>query len=172
MKLFFIILFSLVTGVHAKITPPNYDFKFEIIENFFPTKSFEEIKKQKLKIETIEDNGDQKLFKIKLVKKDYSLDIYAQVKKDIIVDTYIRMPQYFSHDLFLKELQTKWKKQDKFKHKDGSSYYTWFNRDNMNILYQGSCSITCFPMFIEFVSTDKSVSPLYNKFNEALPIWK
>jgi hypothetical protein len=78
------------------------------------------------------------------------------------------MPQYFNHDLFLKELQTKWKKQDKFVRKDQSSLYTWFNRDQMNILYHGSCSITCFPMFIEFSSLDKSLKPLYVKFNEAL----
>jgi hypothetical protein len=169
MKIFFIFLFSIVSLVHAKITPPNYDFNLGVIENFFPSKTIEDIKKLNLKIETLEDNGDSKLLKTKLIKKDYVLDIYLQLKKDIIIDTYIRMPQYFNHDIFLKELQTKWKKQDKFKNKDGSSYYVWFNRDNLNILYQGSCSITCFPMFIEFVkSGDKSTPPLYKKFNDNL----
>lgn len=169
MKLFLAILFSLSYPLGAKITPPNYDFKFDLIEKFFPSKSIEEVKKLNLKFETIEDNGDQKLIKYKFVRKEYSLDIYTQIKKETIVDTYIRMPQFFNHDLFLKDLQTKYKKQDKFKNKDGSSYYVWFNRDNMNILYQGSCSITCFPMFIEFVSaTDKSTTPLFKKFNESL----
>lgn len=169
MKIIFIFLFSIVSLVHAKITPPNYDFNWGVIENFFPSKTIEDIKKINLKIETLEDNGDLKLLKTKLIKKDYSLDIYLQLKKDVIFDTYIRMPQYFSHDIFLKELQSKWKKQDKFKNKDGSSYYVWFNRDNMNILYQGSCSITCFPMFIEFVKYgEKGTPPLYKKFNDNL----
>lgn len=171
MKTLICLIFSSFTLIHAKITPPNYDFKFSDIENFFPTKSVEEAKKICPKFEIYEDNGDAKIYKFKLIKKDYYLDIYSQVKKDSITDSFIRMPQYFSHDLFLKELQSKWKKQDKFKRKDQSSYYVWMNKDAMNIIYQGSCSITCFPMFIEFVSTDKSVTPLFQKFNEALPIW-
>lgn len=172
MKYIFIALFSLVTRIDAKITPPNYDFKISMLETFFPTKSVEEIKKQIPKFDIVEDSGDQKILKFKLNKKEYILDIYVQVKKDLIIDTYIRMPQHFNHDLLLKELQEKWKKQDKFKNKDRSSLYTWFNRDRMNILYQGSCSITCFPMFLEFTTSDNSVKPLYQKFNEALPIWK
>lgn len=179
MKVFLVALFSLFSPlynssslIHAEITPPNYDFKLSLIENFLPGKPSEEIKKQIPKFDTIEDNGDLKTLRFKFKKKNYTLDIYTQIKKDQIMDTYIRLPQYFNHDLFLKELQNKWKKQDKFKNKDRSSYYVWFNRENMNILYQGSCSITCFPVFVEFTTTDKSTTPQYVKFNEALPIWQ
>jgi hypothetical protein len=168
MKIFFTLMLLQANNITAKITPPNYDFNLKVIENFYPSKSIEDAKKINPKFEVYEDSGDQKILKFKLIKKDYTLDIYTQIKKDIIQDTFIRMPQYFNHDLFLKELQSKWKKQDKFVRKDQSSLYTWFNRDQMNILYHGSCSITCFPMFIEFSSLDKSLKPLYVKFNEAL----
>lgn len=163
----FIFLFS--TIIHAAITPPNYDFTLNSLETFLPGKSIEEVKKANPKFKTIEDNGDAKTYLFIIKKPNYKLDIYTQVKKDVITDLYVRLPQHFVHDILLKDLQTKWKKQDRFVRKDGSALYTWMNRDNFNILYHGTCSITCFPMFLEIVSNEKSVRPLYNKLNEALP---
>jgi len=157
--------------LYAKITPPNYDFTLKSLEIFYPGKPIEEVKKLNPKYKTIEDNGDAKLLFFQIKKANYKLDIYTQVKKDQITDLYVRLPQHFVHDILLKDLQTTWKKQDRFIRKDGSALYTWMNRDNFNIIYQGSCSITCFPMFLEIVSTDKSVKPLYNKFNEAVPAY-
>ena len=136
-----------------------------------PGKNIEEVKKTNPKFDLFSDNGDQKIFRFKLLRANYSLDLYTQVKKDLITDLFVRLPQHFLHDLFLKELQTKWKKQDKFKRHDRSAVYVWLNRDNTNIIYHGSCSITCFPMFIEIVSIDKSVIPMYQKLNESLPTW-
>ena len=163
--------FLLICLVHAGITPPNYDFTLKSLEAFYPGKLIEDVKKTNPKFKTIEDNGDKKLFLFQVKRPNYILDIYTQVKKDQITDLYVRLPQHFLHDILLKELQAKWKKQDRYTRKDGSALYTWFNRDNFNIIYQGSCSITCFPMFIEIVSLDKSVQPLYVKFNEALPVF-
>lgn len=171
MKTFLLIIFSSLNLIHAKITPPNYDFTLQTVESFFPSKSVEDIKKNFPKFQTMEDNGDSKILKIKVVKKEYSFEVYIQSKKDVVTDAYFKMPQYFNHDQLLKMLQDKWKKQDKFKNKDRSSLYVWFNRDQQNILYHGSCSITCFPVFFEVVSSDPSVTPLYKKFNEALPTW-
>ncbi|MBC7539596.1 MAG: hypothetical protein H7281_12300 [Bacteriovorax sp.] len=141
------------------------------IENFTPGKNIEEIKKQNPKFDLFADNGDQKILRFKLKRANYSLDVYTQVKKDIVTDLFVRLPQYFLHDIFLRDLQKKWSKQDKFVRHDRSAIYVWLNRDNNNIIYHGSCSITCFPMFIEIVSTDKSVIPMYVKLNEALPKW-
>ncbi len=164
-------LFSIILSIHAEITPPNYDFTLKSIENFTPGKNIEEIKKQNPKFDIFEDNGDQKILRFKLKRAEYSLDIYTQVKKDIVTDLFVRLPQHFLHDIFLADLQKKWKKQDKYVRHDKSAIYVWLNRDNLNIIYHGSCSITCFPMFIEIVSTDKSVTPMYVKLNEALPKW-
>ena len=168
MKILILIFQSII---HAAITPPNYDFTLKSLETFLPGKSIEEVKKTYPKYKTLEDNGDAKLFLFEIKKPNYKLDIYTQVKKEQITDLYVRLPQFFVHDILLLELQTKWKKQDSFIRKDGSALYTWMNRDNFNIIYHGSCSITCFPMFLEIVSTEKSVHPLYNKFNEALPVF-
>ena len=163
-------IFLFISLVHAEITPPNYDFTLKTLEIFYPGKPIEEVKKSYPKYKTIEDSGDKKIFLFHLKRPNYILDVYTQVKADQITDVYVRLPQHFLHDTLLKELQTKWKKQDRYTRKDGSALYTWFNRDNFNIIYHGSCSITCFPMFIEIMSTDKTVQPLYIKFNEALPI--
>jgi hypothetical protein len=164
-------IFLFITLIHAEITPPNSDFTLKTIEMFYPGKLIEEVKKLDPQYKLLEDNGDSKILFFHLKKKNYLLDVYVQVKKDQITDLYVRLPQFFLHDLFLKELQTKWKKQDRYTRKDRSALYTWFNRDNFNIIYQGSCSITCFTMFIEITSTDKTVVPFYKKFNEALPIF-
>jgi hypothetical protein len=163
--------FFLNFSIHAEITPPNYDFTLKTIENFMPGKNIEEVKKQNPKFDTFEDNGESKILRFKLVRANYSLDVYTQVKKDTITDLFVRLPQFFLHDLFLRDLQKKWNKQDKFVRHDKSAIYVWLNKENSNIIYHGSCSITCFPMFIEFVSTDKSVIPMYVKLNEALPKW-
>lgn len=136
-----------------------------------PGKSIEEVKKQNPKFETLKEDGQTKLLRFKLKKSEYILEIYTQVKKENIADLYVRLPQYFLHDLFLKDLQTKFKKQDKFVRHDKSALYVWYNREGNNILYHGSCSITCFPMFIEFVNPDPSIIPLYKVFNQALPKW-
>jgi hypothetical protein len=168
MKILILLFFSLL---HAEITPPNSDFSLKTLEMFLPGKLIEEVKKSNPKFQTIEDSGENKIFLFKLKRSNYKLDVYTQVKKDQITDLYVRLPQHFLHDILLKELQSKWKKQDLYVRKDGSALYTWLNRDNFNVIYHGSCSITCFPMFIEIVSTDKTVKPLYNKFNEALPVF-
>jgi hypothetical protein len=164
-------LLSCIFLIHAEITPPNYDFTLKSIDNFTPGKSIEEIKKQNPKFDLLADNGDQKILRFKLKRANYSLDVYTQVKKELVTDLFVRLPQYFLHDIFLSDLQKKWKKQDKFVRHDKSALYVWLNRDNFNIIYHGSCSINCFPMFIEIVSTDKTVIPMYVKLNEALPKW-
>jgi hypothetical protein len=166
MKVFVLFFISIL---YAGITPPNYDFTLKSLESFYPGKLIEEVKKANPKFKIIEDSGDQKIFYFEIKRPNYKLDIYTQVKKDQITDLYVRLPQHFVHDILLKDLQTAWKKQDRFTRKDGSALYTWFKRDNFNIIYQGSCSITCFPMFIEIMSTDKSLKPLYIRLNEALP---
>lgn len=156
----------------AEIKSPNYDFNLAVIESFFPGKGIEEAKKDKaIKSDIFEDNGNIKIWRFKVNKKSYMLDIYAQVKNDKITDMYVRLPQHFSHDQVLADLQKRYKKQDKYVNKDMSSLYVWVNRDGNNVIYHGSCSITCFPMFVEVVSTDKTVTPLYQKLNEALPKW-
>lgn len=172
MKYFFLFIYSLFIQIHAEITPPNYDFNLSKIEIFFPKKTIEEVKKNYPKIKIIEDAGDSKIYFIKFQAKEYTLDIYTQVKNEKIIDVYIRLPQYFHHDLVLKELQTNYKKQNSFSRKDGSALYTWLNQNGTNILYHGSCSITCFPMFLEIVSNESGMTPLYKKFNQAIPISK
>lgn len=164
-------IFSFIVLIHAEITPPNYDFTLKTIENFTPGKKIEDVKKQNPKFDIFSDEGNQKILRFKLNRANYSLDIYTQVKGDLITDLFVRLPQHFLHDLFLRDLQLKWKKQDRYVQHDKSAIYVWFNRDQTNIIYHGSCSITCFPMFIEIVSNDKSVIPMYVKLNEALPKW-
>ena len=159
-------------AVLADITPPNYDFSLSSLEPFFPGATMEKIKSDKtIQSDIFEDNGNLKTLKIKLVKPDYKLEIYLQTKDDKVTDMFVRLPQHFYHDLILADLQKKYKKQDKFIRKDMSALYLWMNRDGNNVIYHGSCSITCFPMFIEIASVDKSVTPFYKKLNEALPKW-
>ncbi|MBP9681454.1 MAG: hypothetical protein KBD76_08615 [Bacteriovorax sp.] len=160
-----------IFSVLAEITPPNYEFTLKSIDNFKPGKNIEEVKKQNPKFDLFEDSGDQKILRFKLMRANYSLDVYTQVKKDIITDLFVRLPQHFLHDIFLLDLQKQWKKQDRYVRHDRSALYVWLNREETNIIYHGSCSITCFPMFIEIVSTNKDVIPMYQKLNLALPRW-
>lgn len=160
------------SGVYAEIKTPNYDFTLASLEPFFPGKLVTDLNKDKtIKSDIFEDHGNSKIIRTKLHRGNYILDVYNQTKGDLITDLFVRLPQHFIHDLFLADLIKRYKKQDKFVRKDLSALYVWMNRDGNNIIYHGSCSITCFPMFIEVVSTDPSVVPLYQKLNEALPKW-
>lgn len=166
------LLLSFSTRIFAEIKPPNYDFTFASLEPFLPGRTFEKIKSDKtIQSDIFEDNGNIKILRIKLKRANYVIDVYVQTKDGKITDMFARLPQHFIHDIFLADLQKKYKKQDKYVQKDMNALYVWMNRDGNNIIYQGSCSITCFPMFVEVVSGDKSVVPLYQKFNEALPKW-
>jgi len=163
---------SFSTRIYAEIKPPNYDFTFASLGSFLPGGTLEKIKSDKtIQSDIFEDNGNLKILRIKLKRANYNIDVYVQTKDDKITDMFARLPQHFIHDIFLADLQKKYKKQDKYVQKDMNALYVWMNRDGNNIIYQGSCSITCFPMFVEVVSGDKSVVPLYQKFNEALPKW-
>lgn len=156
----------------ADIKPGNAEFFLTIVEPFLPGSSVEKIKSDKtIQSDIFEDNGNQKVFKVKYSKPTLKLDIFLQTKDDKVTDMFVRLPQHLRHDSVLAELQKKYKKQDKYVRKDWSALYVWMGRDGNNIIYHGSCSITCFPMFIEIVSADKSVVPLYQKLNEALPKW-
>lgn len=166
------LLLSFSTRIYAEIKPPNYDFTFASLEPFLPGGNLEKIKSDKtIQSDIFEDNGNLKILRIKLKRANYHIDVYVQTKDGKITDMFARLPQHFIHDIFLADLQKKYKKQDKYVQKDMNALYVWMNRDGNNIIYQGSCSITCFPMFVEVVSGDKSVVPLYQKFNEALPKW-
>lgn len=163
---------AISSTIKAEIKSPNYDFTIATLEPFFPGKSVSEVQKDKtIKSDIFEDGGNQKTYRFKLKKENYILDLYTQTKDDKITDLFVRLPQHFNHDLFLTDLQKRYKKQDRFVRKDLSALYVWMNREGNNILYHGSCSITCFPMFIEIVSTEKNITPLYQKLNEALPKW-
>ena len=168
--LFIITLVSFSLPVFAEIKPPNYDFTFDSLKPFLPGGKFANLKSDKtIQSDIFENNGNLKIFRIKLKRANYNIDVYIQTREDIIIDMYVRLPQHFIHDIFLADLQKKYKKQDKYVQKDMNALYVWINREGNNIIYQGSCSITCFPMFIEVVGTDKSVVPFYQKFNLAIP---
>lgn len=158
--------------VHSEIKAPNYDFSLTLLEPFLPGKKSSELLKDKaLSSELFEDAGATKIYRFKVRKENYSLDIYAQIKQEDIVDVYIRLPQYFIHDKFLQQLRDKYQKHDRYVVKDKSALYIWFNKESTNVIYHGSCSISCFPVFLEITSNEKSIIPIYKKLNEAIPKW-
>ncbi len=171
-KLLLLISFFGVTfaDIHAQTKSPNYDFTLTSLELFFPGKSLAEAKKSQSQFDIFEDAGEMKILRFKFKRAGYMLDVYTQVKGDTINDLYVRLPQHFLHDLMLADLQKRYKKQDHYVRKDLSALYVWKNRENNHIIYQGSCSITCFPMFLEVVNASPDIIPLYQKFNDALPI--
>ena len=169
----FISCLALSIGVaHSEIKAPNYDFSLSLLDPFLPgKKSVELLKDKSFSSEMFEDTGATKIYRFKIKKENYTLDIYAQIKKEDIVDIYVRLPQYFIHDKLLQQLRDKYQKHDRYVVKDKSALYVWLNKENSHIIYHGSCSISCFPVFLEITSNDKSVEPIYKKLNSALPKW-
>lgn len=156
--------------IFAEIVPPNYKFELKLLERFLPGNDYTKLEADKtLSLIPFEKNGDNQIIQTKLISSHYIIEIYLQINSGQITSSFIKFPQHFSHDQLLDQLQKQYKKQDQFTRKDMSALYTWNNREGKNILYHGTCTISCFPLFIEFVQSDGKSTTLYQKFNDLLP---
>ncbi len=155
-KLTFIFLtfFTLVNTAKGKVTPKNYDFTYEKLKTFYPGNRLEDIKKSYPQARLI-NKASVELYRVDIVHQRYKFPLFFQSKDGAIIDFYARLPSYFLHDIFHQSLINRFGKQNKFYNKDRTSIYTWSNADNIKLTYSGSCTITCFPVFLHGIRNDK-----------------
>jgi len=134
-------------------------FKFEIIENFFPDKKLNE---KQLK------NSIGKLKQYTLVEEKINFENFtfsgfvAADNNGIIHEVIFRLPTYFLHDSFYQSLINRFQKPSKYHLKSEQASYEW--EKPYFIHYEATCTITCFPIFL-LVSKTSNIqnSVLWNK---------
>lgn len=148
----FIALSIFVNSAKAKVDPKNYDFTYDKFKIFYPGNSLDQVKKNYPKPELISKKGAFENYKVDIIHVRYKFPVFFQVKDNKIVDFFAKLPSYFIHDIFHQSLINRFGMQNKYSHKDGTSFYVWNNADGLLLTYSGACTITCFPIFLHGIS--------------------
>jgi len=140
-------IFFLSTSAFSKVEPPNYDFSLNSFDLFKPDNSLAAVKKKYGKGETVFKYGNFITYKFYVAHLRYRFPILVQATGDEITDFYARLPAYFLHDIFHQSIINRIGKQDKYYKAEEQALYIWKNKKNLNYVYSGACSITCFPVY-------------------------
>lgn len=126
---------------------PNFSFSLDVLKAHFPDSEFQD-KDKKTKLLGIKDGFNY--YKSTFNHQQYQLDLLILVNPATkkIHQLEIHFPSYFLHDDLLARLQKKYGKQNQFKNRDQHSVYIWNNSNQLKVVYEAGCSITCFPIFL------------------------
>lgn len=173
MKLVIFSLFFLSFHVAAEFA----EFKLSELNPYLPGNSIDKGKPELKKAVVLDKEGEKEILLFKYQLPKFYLTTNLQIEKNEILDSYFRFPNNYSHDIVLSLLQKQFGKQTKYYKKNNDALYWWLDKDfegkTMDIIYHGSCSLSCFPMGIHFVGKkaieNPSFSSLYQKFNKDFP---
>ncbi len=140
------IFFSLSFKLEAKVDPPNYNFKFEELNPFFPDSPVAGIKAIDPKMKLLFDDGVIQQYKAHIRKQRYIIPVHFHVYKEKVLDFYTKLPSYFLHDVFHQSLINRFGKQQEYKLKNGTAFYKW-KQAKQTMVYSSTCTITCFPIY-------------------------
>lgn len=136
------------TIVVGQIEPPNYNFSLDTLGDFYPGKKLEAIKQKYGKGEVEFDKGTAKIYKFYVSHVRYKFPVFVNIFQGESVAFFARLPSYFLHDVFHQSLINRYGKQDEYSKVGNSANYTWMNKNNLKLIYQGQCTLTCFPMYL------------------------
>jgi hypothetical protein len=156
-KTFFLLIFlitfsSSVTDTFAQVEPPNYNFSLDTLSLFFPGAKLAPIQKKWGKGELAFDKGSSKVYKFYVAHIRYKFPVFVHIYKNESISFYARLPSYFLHNIFHQSLINRLGKQDEYSKVGNAGVYIWNNKENIKYIYQGQCTLTCFPMYLSGVS--------------------
>ena len=157
----------------AQKKTPNYDFSLDNLRVFFPNSPLEDIEKKAGKGTLIKSNGDLIIKKYYVAQLRYKFPVFVQFYQNQSVEFFARLPTYFLHDLFHQALINRYGKQNRYIRIENSALYIWKNAQNNLIVYNGMCTITCFPQFLSVAKTETQAMdnyrPLLDLFWSPIP---
>jgi hypothetical protein len=133
--------------LNAKVEAPNYNFSVSTLNDFYPGAKLAELDKKYGKAEEVSRRGEVRTLKYQVAHLRYKFPVLVQVKGEEVHDMFARLPSYFLHDVFHQSLINRLGKQDDYKRVGEEAVYVWKNKDGKRHVYQGSCTITCFPVY-------------------------
>lgn len=152
--------------LNAKIEAPNYNFSVDTLGDFAPGSSIDTIEKKYGKGSMERNSGGAATVKFFVAHLRYKFPVLVQVKDGVVLDMYARLPSYFLHDVFLQSLVNRIGKQTSFKRTGEHAHYVWVTKDARHV-YDGACTITCFPIFYAVEKTDSPVKSILEQMKTA-----
>ncbi len=149
----------------GKVDPANYNFSLDELSDFAPDNSLEEISKKHGKGLLVFNEQGAKIIKFYVSQIRYKFPVFVTIFEGKSIGYFARLPSYFLHDIFHQSLINRFQKQDIYSKKGNAAVYVWKNRNGIRYTYQGQCTITCFPMYLQ---TEKVELPSGLKENPTL----
>ena len=160
MRTFFLnlLLFLISAAAFCEVTPPNYNFSLDQFNTYLPGKNLDilapDIKKSFFTL-----RGKNTIYRFWVRDHRYKFPLFVQTNAEgRILDFYARLPNYFLHDSFHQGLINRFGKQNKFIKKEELAVYIWDQAQGLErteIVYSGTCTITCFPVFLTYISSSE-----------------
>ncbi len=146
-------LFLTIQAATAKVDPPNYNFSLDTFNDFWPGKTLDSLQKKYGKGTLIKTEGSVTSYRFLVEQLRYKFPVFVQIHQNKVLDFYGRLPTYFLHDVFHQSIINRFQKQDSYKKIEQNAIYIWKNKKNARIIYSGTCTITCFPLYFTAVTT-------------------
>ena len=161
---FWALLFSLSPPLFSKVDPPNYDFSLDTLEVFEPGKTVKEVE-QNFQGKVLNKSGPVTLKRYYVAHIRYKFPVMVQFKEGKVIDFFARLPSYFLHDVFHQSLINRYELQDQYTKKEAQAVYIW-KEDKVRRIYQGQCTITCFPMYYVVKKMDEKTPSILEKMQK------
>ncbi len=133
----------------GKVDPQNYNFSLDQLADFGPDKTMEEIQSKFGKGDPIFKDAKTQTLKFYMTHIRYRFPVFVTFFESKSIGYFARLPSYFLHDVFHQSLINRFEKQDIYTKKDNAAVYIWKNEKGVRYTYQGQCTITCFPMYLQ-----------------------
>jgi hypothetical protein len=155
-KKYLLLLTILIYSLNAKskIEPPNYNFSHDTLREFYPGEKLIKVNQKYKNAELIQKKNEVLIYKYYVEQIRYKFPVIVATYKDQIIEAWFRLPSYFLHDVFYQGLINRLGNPDKFKNIEINSIYIWNNKNQIRFVYNGSCTITCFPVFLHAISVE------------------
>jgi len=147
----FILIVNLPAVISAKVDPPNYDFSLDALAVFKPDQDLETIKKKYPGGEEISSQGSVSVWRFYVAHIRYKFPVWVQLKNGKVLDSFATLPSYFLHDVFHQSIINRYGKQDSYYKKEENAVYSWEKKTDIKMVYSGSCTITCFPLYFSMI---------------------
>jgi hypothetical protein len=152
-KTIFLITYFLLflTNSFAQVEPPNYNFSLDTLSLFYPGAKLAPLQKKWGKPELAFDEGSSKIYKFYVSHVRYKFPVFVHIFQGESIAFFARLPSYFLHNIFHQSLINRFGKQDEYSKVGNAGVYIWNNKKDIKFIYQGQCTLTCFPMYLSGV---------------------
>lgn len=151
--------------LNAKVEAPNYHFSVDTLQEFAPGSSIDTIEKKYGKGSVEKKSGAARTLKFFVSHIRYKFPVLVQESEGKVLDMYARLPHYFLHDVFLQSLVNRIGKQNAYKKTGEHAYYVW-DKDGLRYIYDGACTITCFPIFYAVEKKESAVPSILQQMKK------